>query len=272
MTSSELREPLYGEWNIGGFRTRWMQWGTGRPDLIGIHGFAASTRTWHLIAPMMQDQGKSLLSIGLPYHNGEEPPEQTELNIVRFAEALTALLRALGIQEVPVMAHSFACRIVVAAAVHDPSLFSRLLMVAPGGFHPKEDLLFRLSRHQPMRYLLQQEWLMQRGLLRLAPDIPPEKLVRMGRIFVKLASCYPYTSPRYLGLLPLLNMYEGPVTLIMGTDDRMLPFAYHQRIERYFRNVKTVGIEGGGHVPMLRQPDRFFEVMSEALGWSDIND
>jgi pimeloyl-ACP methyl ester carboxylesterase len=244
-----------------------MQWGTGKPDLIGIHGFAASTRTWHLIAPHIVAQGRSLLSIGLPYHNGEDPAAQPDLNVVRFAEAFTGLLRALGIQEVPIMAHSFACRVVTAAVIHDPSLFSQMVLVAPGGFHPKEDFLFSLFRRQPMRYLLQQDWLMQKGLLRIAPDINPEKLNLMGNVFKKLALSYPYTSPRALGLLPLLSVYSGKTTLIMGADDKMLPFAYHKRIERYFVDVNTVEIPLGGHVPMLRQPDMFYQVIANELDW-----
>ncbi|MCC5926497.1 MAG: alpha/beta hydrolase [Bacteroidetes bacterium] len=268
MTSSEQRDPLYGEWNIGGFRIRWMQWGTGKPDLIGIHGFAASTRTWHLIAPQIIDQGKSMLSIGLPYHNGEDPETQPDLNIVRFAEALTGLLRSLGIQEVPVVAHSFGCRILSAAAIHDPALFSRLILVAPGGFHPKEDILFRLFRRQPLRFLLQQDWLMQKGLLRIAPDINPEKLIMMGKVFHKLTMSYPYTSPRALGLLPILSVYTGRTTLIMGRDDGMLPFGYHKKIARFFKDVRTVEIPMGGHVPMLRQPEAFFQVLADELEWT----
>ena len=119
-----------------------MQWGSGRPDLVGIHGFAASPRTWHRIAPMVTGKGKSLLSVGLPYHNGEDPLTQPDLDLMHYTEALTATFRAMGVQHVPVMAHSFGCRILIAAAVHDPDLFPKLIMTAPGGFQPKEDWLF----------------------------------------------------------------------------------------------------------------------------------
>lgn len=267
MISSAFPEPLYGEWSIGGFRTRWMQWGSGKPDLIGLHGFAASTRTWHLIAPQVIESGRSLLSIGLPFHNGEDPLSQPDLNIIRFAEALTGLLRALNIQQTPVVAHSFGCRVLTAAAIHDPDLFSHLVMVAPGGFHPKEDLLFSLFRKQPFLYALRQEWLMRKGITRIVPDVKPEKIILMGRIFEKLALSYPYTSPRALGLLPLLSVYTGETTLIMSTDDPMLPFSYHKRIEKYFSNVVTEPVLGGGHVPMLREPDVFYSILSRRLGW-----
>lgn len=267
MTSFELPEPIYGEWNIGGFPIRWMQWGAGKPDIIGLHGFAASTRTWHLIAPHIVAGGRTLLSIGLPYHNGSDPLVQPNLNIVRYAEALTGILRAFDIQKAPVIAHSFGCRVLCAAAIHDPNLFSHLLMVAPGGFHPKEDLLFSLFRKQPFLYALRREWLMKKGMMRIAPDSNPEKLVQMGLIFEKLALSYPYTSPKALGLLPLLSAYSGKTTLIMGTDDTILPFSYHKRIEQYFSNAVTEPVEGGGHVPMLRKPDLLYAILRARLEW-----
>ncbi|KPP99155.1 MAG: putative hydrolases or acyltransferases (alpha/beta hydrolase superfamily) [Bacteroidetes bacterium HLUCCA01] len=267
MSSSKADEPLHGEWNIGGFRTRWMQWGSGRPDLVGIHGFAASPRTWHRIAPMVTGKGKSLLSVGLPYHNGEDPLTQPDLDLMHYTEALTATFRAMGVQHVPVMAHSFGCRILIAAAVHDPDLFPKLIMTAPGGFQPKEDWLFSVFRRQPFLFFLRREQLMKRGLLRLAPDIREEKLLLMGKVFEKLSLSYPGISPRAAGLLPLLKLYPGQTSLIMGSDDPMVPASYAPRIAAYFNNAATYTITGGGHVPMLREPEAYFRILEQILGW-----
>lgn len=216
---------------------------------------------------MMVSKGKSLLSVGLPYHNGEDPLTQPNLDLLRYTEALTATFRAMGIQHVPVMAHSFGCRVLIAAAVHDPGLFPHLIMTAPGGFQPKEDWLFSVFKRQPFLFLLRREQLMKRGLLRLAPDIREEKLLLMGKVFEKLSLSYPGTSPRAAGLLPLLKLYPGQTSLIMGSNDPMVPASYGPKIAAYFRNVTTYTVQGGGHVPMLKEPDAYFRILEQALDW-----
>jgi pimeloyl-ACP methyl ester carboxylesterase len=251
-------EPLVGEWSLGGFRTRWMQWGSGVPDIVGIHGFAASTRTWHMVAPRLQRAGYSVLSVGLPYHADEQPAELPDLNVVRFAEALTATLRSLHVEQVTLLAHSFGCRVATAAVVTDPALFRELIMVAPGGFRSAEDFTFGLLKVFPFSWMLNGTALVRFILSRLVPDVSAEKRDQAVEIYRKLVSSYPGTSPASVGLLGLLKVYPGRVLLVFGENDRMVPPRFAGKIERLFTSAESVVIADGGHVPMLHQPEAFF--------------
>jgi abhydrolase domain-containing protein 6 len=258
-------EPLIGEWSLGGFRTRWMQWGSGIPDIVGIHGFAASTRTWHLIAPRLLQAGHSVLSIGLPYHGDENPADLPDLNVVRFAEALTATLRSLQVETVTLMAHSFGCRVATAAVVSDPALFRELIMVAPGGFRAAEDFTFGALKIFPLSWMLNRTGIVRFVLNRIVPDVSPEKKDRAVEIYRKLVRSYPGTSPASVGLLRLLKVYPGRVLLIFGEKDKLVPPRYAGKIKKLFTSAQTVIIPNGSHLPMLHNPDAFHQVLTTFL-------
>jgi pimeloyl-ACP methyl ester carboxylesterase len=205
------------------------------------------------------------LSVGLPYHADENPAELPDLNVVRFAEALTALLRSLQVEQVTLMAHSFGCRVATAAVVTDPTLFREVIMVAPGGFRPAEDLTFGTLKLFPFSWFLNRTRFVRSLLSYLVPDISPEKRDRAVEIYRKLVSSYPGTSPASVGLLRLLKMYPGRVLLVFGQNDKLIPPRYAGKIKKLFDTAETAVIPGGSHVPMLHNADAFYQILTTFL-------
>ena len=62
----------------------------------------------------------------------------------------------------------------------------------------------------------------------------------------------------------LLPRYPGPVLLMHGTEDTLVPIRYSERAEKTFPNARLVRVEGAGHgfwgdfwLPAAQEIERF---------------
>lgn len=115
---------------VDGLQLRYRTWGergTGRPELLLIHGFANSLQSFRLLAPRLAacchvvaidlpGYGLSAKPVAHDYHNGPQ------------AAAMVAAARALGMHHVVYVGHSLGGAIALQAAVRDPEAAGLVLM------------------------------------------------------------------------------------------------------------------------------------------------
>ena len=118
---------------VDGLQLRYRSWGeagTGRPNLLLIHGFANSLQSFRLLAPRlaacchvvaidMPGFGLSDKPVDFDYHNGPQ------------AAVMVAAARALGLHHTVYVGHSLGGAIALQAVIRDPDA-SGLVLMNPG--------------------------------------------------------------------------------------------------------------------------------------------
>ena len=95
-----------------------------------------------------------------------------------------------------------------------------------------------------------------------APDLDrlPERMEVMG---LTLGPVY-HRDALSFDVYDLLPRYPGPVLLMHGTEDTLVPIRYSERAEKTFPNARLVRVEGAGHgfwgdfwLPAAQEIERF---------------
>lgn len=250
--------------------------GSGRV-LVALHGgMGGADQSWLLARALLgsaPDWRVLAVSrpgyLGTPLATGRTPGEQ--------ADALAALLNALGIETAVVAAVSAGGPAALMFALRHPARCEGLVLVStPSGHMPSDPAILgrlegmgRVARIPGASRLL--GWLAgrkprQSGLRSVRdealldrtladPEAGPLMLALQNSIFPRLADRVAGTRNDMLQLaelqdLPLENL-EVPVLAVHGTADRIVPFAHAQAIEKSAQNVRLLAIDGGEHVALF---------------------
>ena len=195
-------------------------------------------------------------------------------NVETFADLVLAyeeLVRALGIEGAPAVGESFGGMVVSDMAATFPSLFSKLVLLAPAGLwldeHPPRaveltaapperapDYLF----HDPSSEIAQ-------AFFRLPDD--PDLIPRIIASLVWAQGC----ASKFLwpipdqGLAKRLHRVRVPTLIVFGRQDRVIPFEHGAEFARLIAGSRLEVIDDCGHIPQVERLERTKEIVGEFL-------
>ncbi len=239
----------------------------GQPVAL-IHGFSTPYFTWDRTAPALAAAGLRVLRYDLFGRGWSDRPD-VRYEMALYVRQLGGLLDALGLtRPVDLVGLSMGGAIAVAFAARHPERVRRLVMVDPAGLPADQPVLARLVRLPVVGeivfgvlggwFLLSQQG---KDFYRLPADLADFQ----RRYRVQMA---------YRGFRrALLSTVRGDaisdrsadfaavgrqgrrVLLIMGRQDRTVPFATHERILELMPGAEFQAIEEAGHMPHYERPE-----------------
>ena len=120
---------------VNGLKTRYLEAGEG-PALILMHGasLGSSADVWALSMEPLATLGFRVIAYDDPgYGMSDDPPDLTVRHRVAF---FAQLLKALGIGQAHVIAHSQSGGVAVMVALDQPELFAKLMIIGTGSLVP----------------------------------------------------------------------------------------------------------------------------------------
>ena len=126
----------------------YRDWGQGQPMLL-LHGLADHGLVWQSLAESLSDRYRCIAP-DLRGHGESSKPPETDYDSRMLAADLEALAQHLTLEQVDVVAHSWAAKIALLWARQQPQRIRRLVLVdpffvnrLPGLFRPTLPLLYR---------------------------------------------------------------------------------------------------------------------------------
>ena len=227
--------------------------------LLCLHGFGGSSRTFRRLALHLPD-GLRMWSVSLPWH-GDTQSDRTSMQLESYTHALAEMLKQQKHAKVIIMAHSFGARIAAMFALLYPERTSGLYLIAPGGYYPPEDFMFRFLGSFPMRRLIKNEIFLRPFVNFLIPGLPDEKRVQTTTALRNIGWSFPAISLKARGELFRLKKYPGKTILIVGEKDRLLKASYAPKIAQYYSNCTVEVIRKSGHLPMVTHPKQIKDLL-----------
>jgi len=228
--------------------------------MLCLHGFGGNARTFRRLAPHLPEAFR-MWSVSLPWH-GKTTSSKKVMQLENYAHALAKMLDDHNIDRVDLMSHSFGARIAAMFASLYPKRTHTLYLIAPGGYYPPEDLMFRFLGSFPMRHLIQLDIFLRPFARFLIPNLPTEKMQQTINALRHLSWSFPAVSLKARGELARLYVYKGKTVLIMGEKDRLLKASYAPKIARYYYNCTTEIIPQAGHLPMAQMPEKVADIVT----------
>ncbi len=242
---------------------KYREAGQGQAVLL-VHGNFAGKDWWREVLSQAP-AGYRFIAPDLPGFGESPAPEGFTPSIPFYAEALEGFAEALEARNPVLVGHSLGAAVVMEAALRDPARYPALVLVAPAppdGYPTPEAYYPVLASYRTDRA----------GLAQALRGIMPGRTPPYFEALVDLAQgMHPAGfegNARALAAWSAAGRtgaYRGPVLVVWGTQDTLIPRAMAEATARAFPGGRLVVLEGVGHSPMLEAPERFVEVLEGFL-------
>jgi magnesium chelatase accessory protein len=247
-----------------------------RPVILLLHGMGASTHSWRDLAPMLA-AGFTVVAPDLPGHGFTGHPPPALMTSDGMARAVSAMLKALGVQPAMVLGHS------AGAAVGARLML--LHLIAPVPLVSLNGALSPMPQHQGALYSLTARLLSNSAAtswlfaLQARQETTVDRLLAAtgsridadGRKFYARLMSRPGHVSGALRMMARWNLddldltqLDAPVTLIVGDKDGMVPPEDAVRVAARLPQGRIVMLPGLGHLAHEEEPGMVSRLIEEA--------
>jgi len=221
----------------------------------------------------------------------ELPADRESLTFPRLADDVADVIKDLGLQRPPLLAHSAGCLVAMAFVAANPDAVSHLVLVTPPGRQMAEDMSdlpeLRAARRDEPWYDEAQE---AAGML-AAGNVPGglrrelDRAIRPfgygqwneraqehaattdGQMSLRAwAGFGPDPSYDFTPMLDALRDVQAQVLVVVGDRDGLTGAKVGERVAARFATAQRVVVPGAGHYPWVDQPDAFRQALLDFLG------
>ena len=248
-----------------------------KPVMMLANGFGCDQSMWRLIVPGLAGDYRVVLFD----HVGSGGSELSAWRAERYAtldgytDDIVALCHELGLRQVVLVAHSVSAMMAVLAAIREPDLFSKLILIGPspryiddagyrGGFSRADidDLLGSLDSNylgwsaamapvimgNPERPALSDE--LANSFCRTDPEI--------ARAFARTTFLSDNRSD--------LHQVTVPTLILQGRLDNIVSYHMAEQLNKAIPNSKLVPFEKSGHALFVEEVDKFNAALIDFAG------
>lgn len=270
--------------DVAGLTVHYKLSGEGDPKLVLLHGFAASTFSWHRVMPALSQAG-TVLAFDRPSSGLTERPLpgdwEGESPYSREAQAdlTVGLMDLLGIDRAILVGNSAGGTISALVALRHPQRVEALILVDPaiyqeGGAPAWAAPILRTPQLQRIGPLIARSVSTRgMGLLRMAwhdPSLISDEMLEGYSKALKAENwdqgLWQLTlASRPSDLPERLNELTLPTLVITGDDDRIVPTELSIRLAAELPNAELVVMRACGHVPQEECPEAFLGAVNAFL-------
>ena len=242
------------------------------PVVLLVHGAGMNRTVWQLQTRWLAHHGYTPLAIDLPGHGLSygDPLGSVADMAAWLGEAITAVSQQLGCKQVRLVGHSMGSLICTEAAAADDDRIARLVLLGTAATMPVHPaLLGAAERNELLAPELMTAWSHGNrahvatnptpGLWMLGGGLALLERADNGVIHADLSACAAYEA----GDVPA--RVKCPVTVIVGSEDKMTPPRAAAPLIADFDNVDVVHLAGAGHMMMNEDPAAVRTALAAAL-------
>jgi sigma-B regulation protein RsbQ len=154
--------------------------GTGTQPMIFAHGLGCDQNVWRYVSPAFENDYKVILFdyIGSGQSDKSSYNKEKYSSLSGYADDLLAICDALSLTNVILVAHSVSSMIGVLAAVKNPTVFSKLIMIGPSPSYINQPPYYGGFAKEDIEQLLQ---LMKERYLQWANFFAPKAVGNLNR-------------------------------------------------------------------------------------------
>jgi pimeloyl-ACP methyl ester carboxylesterase len=248
--------------DIGDLGIFFVEHGEGVPVLY-VHGNTGSSR-WFERA--MDVPGARTVALDMP-NFGRSKPLPGEPDIDRYADAVTAFIRARALDRPVLVGHSLGGAVAMSLAARFPRLIRGLVLVdsaAPSGLVTPKD------RHPLIEMMRTNRAVLTQALRAVVPTLADEAFFQSLVDDATLMA-----APAWVGNAEALGRFDergrtaaftGPVLVVAGCKDVLITEAMARETAAAFTDARLEILEDVGHSVMAEDPKRFVALVAEFIG------
>jgi pimeloyl-ACP methyl ester carboxylesterase len=226
----------------------------------GEHGFLRS----------LAATGRKVTAPSLPSFTGSSACEDLR-SLHDWVVAASEMIDLVGAAGAPLVASSVGAMMALELACIRPEAFSEMVLIAPFGLWDETDPIadpFATTLGEQRR-MLTADPTVSASFFDDPDGLAADELVEHGvdRYLTRTASAALIWPIPEFGLANRLHRVQCPVTLVWGSEDRIIPPTYADRFAARLSNHRATHIvDGAGHQAEFDRPDAVASIVGAALG------
>jgi pyruvate dehydrogenase E2 component (dihydrolipoamide acetyltransferase) len=261
-------EDVYTFAEVQGVKVRYSRQGS--PDgktVVLIHGFGGDLDNWLFnMGPL--SAVADVVALDLPGH-GQSTVTSPAPSVEALAGFVAAFLDGLGVERVHLVGHSLGAAVAAQLALDQPERVAGLVLVAPAGFGPDINMEYidgfvRAAGKKDLKAVLGQLFADESLVTRSLVDgvLRYKRLDGVGDLLAALAAGV-FPDGRQAAQ-PGLRLDPGrlPVTVVWGSDDRVIPVAHADAVPD---GASVVVLEKAGHMVQMERAGEVNELLVAQL-------
>ncbi|MCY3851144.1 MAG: alpha/beta fold hydrolase [Acidimicrobiaceae bacterium] len=251
----------------------------GDPGVVLLHGSGMDRTVWQLQTRFLAHHGYRVAALDLPGHGGSDGPPLG--SIEQMADWVAEMVAVLGLGPAHLVGHSMGTYIALEAARRHPEAVRSLVLLGTAAAMPVHPALLESAEHDVAHagglmtswgyssrahighHASPGFWLLggSRALIEASPD---------GVLAADMAAC-----DSYGGAVDAAASATCPVSVVLGSDDKMTPVRSAQKLLAAFAPPEPVPavdvtvLDGVGHMIPLEDPGRARACIAQALATAD---
>ncbi len=253
---------------VGGRKISYVGTGQDGDVVLLVHGYGGDRNSWLFLQEPMAARHR-VYALDLPGH-GTSSKDVGDGSVGTLADAVLAVLDAIGAERAHLVGHSLGGAAAAAAAARDPRRVSSLTLIAPSGFGPEinagylrgfADAQTRRELKPVVGQLFADESLVTRQVV--------DDLLAYKRLDGVDAALHTLLGTLLDGDRQRTDSAAAvaaiggavPVTVVWGRADRVIPAAQAEAVAGAARHL----LDGAGHMPHMERPAEVQAVIEEAM-------
>jgi pimeloyl-ACP methyl ester carboxylesterase len=254
--------------------------GSGRRNILFIHGFAASLETWRHIRDYFTSDYKVIL-VDLKGFGNSSKPDDYGYSALDQAEIVARFIQFLEMDNIVLVGHSFggAISILAQSILKETGIIKKLILIDPVTYLQKLNFSAKLLKAPLLKHLIMyfvpdkyKASFTLRFIFNKTKDTIKEKTAKFaeylkqpGAYKALLKSAELMVPNLYNSVAPALGGINVPVFIIWGEKDKVLPLELGHRLNKDIKNSILEIIPGCGHVPQSEAPEKTIELIKNFL-------
>lgn len=250
--------------------------GQGKQTILLAHGFGCDQKMWKNISPDLIKDYQLILFDYVGSGNSDLTAYTSEKyrNLEGYAEDILDIIHELQLENILFIGHSISSMIGMIAAIKEPQLFSKIVMIGPspcyindgtyiGGFETKD--IEELLEVMEMNFAGWASYMAPLGM-----DEPRE-----SHLTQTLEKSFVSTNPRIAKEFAEATFYSDyrnkvkelhiPTLIIQCSNDSIVPIEVGTFLHEQIENSELVIMETRGHYPHVSQPKETATIIKNYL-------
>ncbi|MEO9222663.1 MAG: alpha/beta hydrolase [Mycobacteriaceae bacterium] len=245
--------------------------GDGSTTVFLLHGAYGGGAYFDNAAQVISDAGYRVVVWNAPGYGGTDLPP--DASIPYYADALSALVRAVGTETNVVLGHSMGALIAPLATNNEPQIHGLVLSSASAGFAsrtPEDQKRYLAERLTPIEGgMTVAEYVRPLLASMMGPGASGPLVEHVKEVIVDMRTETLASSIRAIAgyeARPALKALSVPTLLLAGTEDTACPVAGMRKIHEMVAGSEIHELEGVGHYGFAESPDEYLGHLLKFLG------
>lgn len=264
---------------VDGTRVHFQEFGErGNPTILLIHGFTASTYSWHKVTLALAERGFHVIAVDLLGFGFSGKPKWFDYTITSQARMIARFLNRIGVGRAIVAGCSYGGAVAATVALDYPEFVEKLILVdAISNDAVKNRTVFRLAGlpgiGEVISAFLTDSPRFSRARMQETLGKDNHHLItdeRVNAIIRPLSAADAHNSV----LMTLrnwdanrieedANFINHQTLIIWGEDDTVVPIHNGEKLHQLILNSRMVVFRKCGHVPQEEYPEGFVQVVTD---------